>query len=109
MAYKSWQAVWDPHEEKDYVRDWTAQMDADTDTIASPTFTLPAEALSAAMVVYGVGIDASAKKAIFWVRSTNPTTTAAALEGQSIYIDHTIVTVEGRKYNETLVLKIESK
>lgn len=104
-----WEAGWDPDEQKDYMVDWTEELDADSDTIDTVYFTLPAEALDADIVAYNLGMDVTQKKALLWIKSNDPAATRAALIGQTIQIDHRILTTDGRIFNITCELNIIEK
>lgn len=109
MAQK-FAAPFDPQERKDYVRDWSEELTPLEDEIQTVTFTLPAAALTAGMVVDFTQISADKKKAIVWIKSNDPTaTTALANDDTDIEINHHIITVAGREYDETLILKIRNK
>lgn len=101
-----WQAVFDPNEVKDYARDWTNEMNAFNDELNSVDFNLKTP--NSGLSVQSNNIDATGKIAIAWFAASDiPLLTSFA--GQVIEIDHTITTVGGRTYNETLGLRIKEK
>lgn len=104
-----WEAPFDPDEVKDYTRDWTAEMDARSDTLASVSFELPADAVAAGLTVQDAVRDSTNKKAIAWFVSSNPALTLSSLGGTRVPVDHTIVTAGGRTLNETILLRVASK
>jgi hypothetical protein len=104
-----WQAALDPNEKKDYVRDWSAEMDAETDTIASAQFVLPQSAQDATLTATSVTIFDSSKKVRVWFEATDADTFRSAFLGKRIDVDHSITSTGGRRFNETIELKIREK
>lgn len=101
-------AAYDPDEIKDFTRDWTAEMDATEDTIAQAFFVLPQSALDASLEVMASSISQDGKRAIMWLRTTDPVA-ARDLLGTKVAIDHTVQTAGGRTLNETLILTVKEK
>ena len=99
-------ATFDPGETKDYVRDWTAEMDAVSDTITATSAALVTE--NTGLSVGSVAIDASQKKVVMWLTASNATQ-LASLVGTVVIIAHTITTAGGRFYKERIGLKIMRK
>ena len=105
MALK-WTAPLDPDEKKDYVRDWTAELDALTDTISSAQFDLPQAVTDATLTATNVSIFDSSKKVRVWFEATNAATLRSTFAGNKVSVRHTITTVGGRRFNESIELKI---
>jgi hypothetical protein len=103
---KKWSAVFDPDEVKDYARDWTSEMNAISDTIDTVDFTVIDSA--SGLQVDSTEIDITEKIAVVWF-SASDKIALTNLANSTIEIDHTITTVGGRTYNETLGLKIKIK
>lgn len=103
---KNWSAVFDPDEVKDYARDWTSEMNAINDTLDTIDFTVIDG--DSGLQVDSTSIDATEKIAIAWF-SASDKVALAALANTTVLIDHTITTIGGRTYNETLGLKIKIK
>lgn len=104
----AWLAVFDPDETKDYNIFWDAEMNATADTLASATFTLPNDAIAAALTVQSQGVDVTGKRAFVWFHSTNPSATSA-LAGTKVPVKHTVITDGGRTLQETVFLKVKEK
>ena len=110
-----WEESFDPDELKDYVRDWTNEMDATSDTIASATITIPASATVHTLAVQaGPTVFGSSKKVKVWFEATTPATLIAAINDGKfddcrVAVDHSITTAGGRTLNETIYLKLENK
>lgn len=107
MALK-FPAPLDPDEYKDYVRDWTDEMEVTSDEIASALFELPSDAITAGLFIDVQQVSVDKKKAVFWIGSNNPTATRA-LVGSEVRIQHTMNTTGGREFSETLIIKIREK
>lgn len=98
--------AFDPDETKDYARDWTPQMDADSDTIATVAFVVIT--VDSGLGIASTSIDTSSKVAVVWFTAADkPLLLAHA--GTTVLVDHTIVTTGGRTYNETIGLPIKVK
>lgn len=103
---KNWSSAFDPDEVKDYARDWTSEMNAISDTLDTIDFTIIDT--DSGLQVDSTSIDATEKIAIVWFSSSDKVA-LTALANTTVLIDHTITTVGGRTYNETLGLKIKIK
>ena len=101
-----WFAVFDPNETKDYYRDWTAEMDAINDTIETVIFSVTTP--DSGLAVQDQAVAATQKIAVVWFTAYD-VDKLTAKAGKYITIDHTITTIGGRVYNETLGLKIKEK
>lgn len=81
-------------------------MDALTDTVSTAQFVLPQAALDATLTATNVAVFDASKKVRVWFEATNAATFRATFSGKPIDIDHTITTTGGRRFNETIELKI---
>ena len=99
--------AFDPDETKDYARDWTPQMDADSDTISNAAFVVVTA--NSGLGVVSSSVDATSKIAVVWF-SADDKPALVALAGTTVLVDHTITTTPGgRTYNETIGLPIKIK
>jgi hypothetical protein len=101
-----WDAPLDPVELKDYVIDWSAEMTATSDTIATALFELPAEA-----VADGLSIDHQTNTTTdmtVWLEVPNAGD-RAAIVGKSYLIEATITTAAGRTLNVSSKLSVVNK
>ena len=98
--------AFDPDETKDYARDWTPQMNADSDTIQTVEFVVIDD--DSGLGVASTSIDATNKIAVVWFVA-NDKPALQALAGTTVLVDHTIETSGGRTYNETIGLPIKIK
>ncbi len=109
MPRASWSAPYDPRERKDYAVNWSDELQATDDSIASVEFILPDEAtnnhIDAALSLK----DSEGMKAILWLDCSDPDACLAALNGESISIKHSITTTAGRELTKTIRLKIRQK
>lgn len=107
MSLTTWSAPFDPNEVKDYSVDWSAEMAASADTIASASFAVPAAWTTAGLVLDDVTWDTT--HATVWVSVTDPTTQAAGLVGAQVPVTCTVTTAGGRTLQRTVMLVIEER
>ncbi|MDX1531384.1 MAG: hypothetical protein R3362_07650 [Rhodothermales bacterium] len=110
LRFSKTYAPFDPHEVKDYTRDWSNELSAVSDSIAAVgdvTFTPDAAATAAGLEIALTQLDGA--KAIMWLRAADPDALLAALGEQWASVDHTVRTVGGRTLNETLQVWIAAK
>lgn len=83
--------------------------DRETDTIESAQFVLPQSAQDATLTATSVTIFDSSKKVRVWFEATDADTFRSAFLGKRIDVDHSITSTGGRRFNETIELKIREK
>lgn len=76
------------------------------DTISTAQFVLPQAATDATLTATNVTVFDSSKKVRVWFEATNAVNFRAAYTGKSVDVDHTITTAGGRRFNETINLKV---
>lgn len=109
----SWTAPFDPHEVKDYVVDFTAEMDATSDTLTAVRYTLPADAIAAGLQIDSQGLVLSNKGAQVWLsvqeaEEANLEAAIVAAGGSITYeLDLEVDTTAGRLLNRTVKLKLK--
>ncbi|SRR5579883_2491662 len=107
MAHR-WNAPFDPAERKDFVRDWSEEMEKSQDTISEVSFTLPADAIAA-----GLQVVASEQQngvlAVVWFVASDASALLAAFDGKDVAVSHSITTAAGRVLHETCMLRIKGK
>jgi hypothetical protein len=101
-----WPAAFDPNETKDYIRIWTAEMESIGDILDTVQFVV-IDNLSG-LAVAEQYIDDTARIAVVWF-TANDVPTLTTYAGQTLLIDHTVTTRDGRTFNETLGLRIKEK
>lgn len=76
------------------------------DTISTVQFALPQAALDATLTATDVTVFDASKKVRVWFEATNSVSFRTAFSGKAVDVDHTITTTGGRRFNETIELKI---
>jgi len=109
MPHPAWSAPFDPRERKDFAVDWSRELSATNDTIASVEFTLPTIATANNMSIMSTTKDSGGMKAVMWLDSDDHDTTMEALEGMTLDVEHSIVTSAGRELSKTIRLKVRRK
>src|SRR5690348_17121848 len=103
MAHR-WEPPFDPKELKDFTRDWSEEMAATSDTLATATWELPDDATAATLTV-ATSYLSNGVMAVMWLHATDPIAFAEAFEGKDIEVSHSITTTAGRTLHETCVVR----
>lgn len=107
MSKLKWKAPLDPVETKDYVVDWSAEMTASVDTIATAVFTLPDDA-----VADGLEIDSQSNTTTdmtVWLNVPDSGERLTILGKGPYEIEATITTTDGRTLNVSSRLTVADK
>jgi len=107
MKKLKWKAPLDPVELKDYVVDWTDEMTASVDTIATSVFELPAEAIAD-----GLEIDSQSNTTLIgtvWFNVPDSGDQLTILGKGPYEVEHTITTAAGRTLNVSARLTVLDK
>lgn len=99
-------APYDWAETKDYAINWSAEMDKTSDELATVLFEMITQ--STGLGIASSDIDATKKFARIWF-TPESVVLLQALAGETVLIDHTVTTRDGRTLNQTVKLSIKDK